>query len=164
MNDTTEKTQQDDAQKESNAGNEQQFLIQRVYLRDLSFETPMGAKAFISKVQPKIDQELATETTKIDNDLYEVQLKLTVTAKIEENTAFLVEVHQAGLFLIKGIEGANLTRVINTVCPQILFPYAREAIDSALVKGSFPPVMLPPVNFEALFAQAMAEQQASKAH
>ncbi|MFT6387308.1 MAG: preprotein translocase subunit SecB [Cellvibrionaceae bacterium] len=143
--------------------NEQQFLIQRVYLKDLSFEAPMGAKAFVSKVQPSVDQELATETTKIDKDLYEVVLKLTVTAKIEEEAAFLVEVHQAGLFFIKGIEGVDLTRVINTVCPQILFPYARETIDSSLIKGSFPPVMLPPVNFEALFAQAMAEKQA-KAH
>jgi len=141
--------------------NEQQFLIQRVYLKDLSFEAPMGAKAFISKVQPNVDQELATETTKIDAGLYEVVLKLTVTAKIEDDAAFLVEVHQAGLFHIKGIEGADLTRVINTVCPQILFPYAREAIDSALIKGSFPPVMLPPVNFDALFAQAMAEKQSS---
>lgn len=140
--------------------NEQQFLIQRVYLKDLSFEAPMGAKAFISKIQPSVDQELATETKKIDNDLYEVVLKLTVTAKIEAEAAFLVEVHQAGLFFIKGIEGGDLTRVINTVCPQILFPYAREAIDSSLIKGSFPPVMLPPVNFEALFAQAMAEKKA----
>jgi len=139
--------------------NEQQFLIQRVYLKDLSFEAPMGAKAFISKVQPSVDQELATETTKIDTDLYEVVLKLTVTAKIEDDAAFLVEVHQAGLFFIKGIEGADLTRVINTVCPEILFPYAREAIDSSLIKGSFPPVMLPPVNFGALFGQAMAEKQ-----
>lgn len=142
--------------------NEQQFLIQRVYLKDLSFEAPMGAKAFIAKAQPGVDQELATETTKIDTDLYEVVLKLTVTAKIEEDAAFLVEVHQAGLFYIKGIEGDDLTRVINTVCPQILFPYAREAIDSALIKGSFPPVMLPPVNFEALYAQAMAEKKSSK--
>jgi len=142
--------------------NEQQFLIQRVYLKDLSFEAPMGAKAFIAKVQPSVDQELATEITKIDADLYEVVLKLTVTAKIEEDAAFLVEVHQAGLFHIKGIEGGDLTRVINTVCPQILFPYAREAIDSALIKGSFPPVMLPPVNFEALYAQAMADKKGNE--
>ncbi len=157
----TEKTAPEQAAAEGN--NQQQFLIQRLYIKDLSFESPMGAKAFIAKMQPKIDQELGSETKKIEDDLYEVVLKLTVTAKLEDETAFLVEVQQAGLFFIKGIEGANLAQVLNTVCLQILFPYAREAIDSSLSKGSFPPVMLPPVNFEAVYAQAMAEQKA-KAH
>jgi preprotein translocase subunit SecB len=137
----------------------QQFLIQRVYLKDLSFEAPLGPKAFLSKIQPKIGQELGTESKKIEDNLYEATLKLTITAKIDEETAFLVEVQQAGIFLIKGIEGDNLGRVLNTTCPQILFPYAREAIDSALIKGSFPPVLLPPVNFDALFVAAMKEKQ-----
>ena len=139
--------------------NEQQFSTQRIYLRDLSFESPMGAKAFTSKIRPTIDQELSTETVKVSEDLYEVQLKITVSAKIEEETAFLVEVHQAGLFLIKGVVGTDLNRVINTTCPQMLFPYAREVIDSSLTKASFPPLMLPPVNFKALYAQAMAEKK-----
>lgn len=138
----------------------QQFLIQRVYLKDLSFEAPMGAKAFVEQIQPQVDQELGTETNKVDENLYEAILKLTVTAKFEDSTVFLVEVQQAGLFFIQGVEDGNLSRVLNTVCPQILFPYAREAIDSALIKGSFPPVMLPPINFEALFAQATAEKKA----
>ncbi|MGH1486400.1 MAG: protein-export chaperone SecB [Cellvibrionaceae bacterium] len=150
-------------EKKNEEKNEQQFLIQRVYLKDLSFESPMGAKAFIAQIQPQVDQELGTETKKIDENLYEAVLKLTVTAKLEDETAFLVEVQQAGLFFIKGVEDGSLSRVLNTVCPQILFPYAREAIDSALIKGSFPPVMLPPVNFEALFAQAIAEKK-SQAH
>ena len=145
------------------AAQEQQFLIQRVYLKDMSFEAPMGAKAFVSKVQPKIDQELGTEAKKIDENLYESILRLTVTAKLEDETAFLVEVQQAGLFYVKGVKKGNqLSRVLNTVCTQILFPYAREAIDSVLTKGTFPAVMLPPVNFEALFAQAMAEKQAKE--
>jgi preprotein translocase subunit SecB len=156
---TEEKTEEQNKSSEP----EQQFLIQRVYLKDLSFESPMGAKAFIAQIQPKIDQELGTEAKKIDENLYEAVLKLTVTATLEDETAFLVEVQQAGLFYIKGINAENLPRVLNTVCPQILFPYAREAIDGVLTKGSFPPVMLPPVNFEALFAQAMAEKKA-KAH
>jgi preprotein translocase subunit SecB len=148
------------AEQGSEQNNEQQFLIQRVYLKDLSFEAPMGAKAFVTQVQPQVDQELGTETTRIDEDLYEAVLKLTVTAKMEDETAFLVEVQQAGLFYIKGVEDENLSRVLNTVCPQILFPYAREVIDSSLIKGSFPPIMLPPVNFDALFAQAMTEKKA----
>ena len=144
-------------------GQNQQFVIQRVYLKDLSFETPMGVKAFTKQIQPQVDQELGTENNKIDEGMYESVLKLTVTAKFEDETAFLVEVQQAGIFAIKGIEGSQLSQVLNTVCPQILFPYIRETIDSTLVKGSFPPVMLPPVNFDALFAQAMAEQK-NKAH
>ena len=141
----------------------QQFLIQRVYLKDLSFEAPLGAKAFTSKVQPKVAQELAIEVNKLDDSLYELVLKLTVTAKLEDDTAFLVEVQQAGIFFIQGIEAEKLPRLLNTVCPQVLFPYAREVIDSCLIKGSFPPVMLPPVNFEGLYATALAEKKA-KAH
>ena len=143
--------------------NAQQFLIQRVYLKDLSFESPMGAKAFVSQIQPQVDQQLSTETNKLDQNVYETILKLTVTAKVEDDTAFLVEVQQAGIFLIKGIEGPELNRVLNTACMQILFPYAREAIDSSLMKGTFPPVLLPPVNFDALYAQALAEKQ-QKSH
>ncbi|MFT7224064.1 MAG: preprotein translocase subunit SecB [Cellvibrionaceae bacterium] len=141
---------------------QQKFHIHRVYLKDLSFEAPLGHKAFTAKEQLKIDQELGTEVKKIDEHNFETILRLTVTAKLEDETAFLVEVHQAGLFHIQGLEKQALLQVLNTVCPQILFPYTREAIDSALIKGSFPPVMLPPVNFDVLFAQAMADKEAQK--
>lgn len=151
-----------DTQKETTE-QEQQFLIQRVYIKDLSFEAPMGARAFITQDQPKVSQELGTETQQVDKNLYEAVLKLTITAKLEDKTAFLVEVQQAGLFLIKGVDRQSLQKILNTVCPQILFPYARETTDSTLIKGSFPPVMLPPINFDALFAQALAEKK-SKTH
>ena len=143
---------------------EPQFTVQRVYLKDLSFESPLGAKAFLTQIQPNVDQELGTETQKVDDKLYEMVLKLTMTAKHEDEVVFLIEVQQAGLFFIDGIDGQSLTRVLNTTCPQILFPYAREVIDSALTKGSFPPLMLPPINFEALFEQAMADQRGQQAH
>ncbi len=145
------------------APNDQQFFIQKVYLKDLSFEAPMGAKAFIDQIQPKIDQELGTATKKIDENLYEVVLKITLTAKVEDEVAFLVEVQQAGLFHISGVEESHLSRVMNTVCPHIILPYTRETIDSTLSKGGFPPLMLPPINFEALFAQAMEEKK-NQAH
>jgi preprotein translocase subunit SecB len=135
----------------------QQFAVQRVYLKDLSYEAPMGAAAFRKQWKPGVNQELNTKASKVEDDLYEVVLTLTITVKVEEETAFLVEVHQAGLFAIKGIEGQQLAQVLNTVCPNILFPYAREAVDSVVVKGSFPALMLPPINFDALFAQAMAQ-------
>jgi preprotein translocase subunit SecB len=142
---------------------EQQFLIQRIYTKDLSLENPMGPEAFTITDQPTINQDLASEINKINDELYETTLKLTITASLDEKTIFLVEIQQAGLFAIKGIEGDNLSRVLNTVCPQILFPYARETIDSALTKATFPPLMLPPINFDALYAQALEEQK-NKAH
>lgn len=138
---------------------EQQFAVQRVYLKDMSMEAPMGTAAFLLEQQPAINQDLSTEINKIDEGLYETVLKLTVTAAVDDKTVFLVEVHQAGLFVIQGVDEQHLGRVLNTVCPQILFPYARETIDSALIKATFPPLMLPPINFDALYAQALAEQQ-----
>ncbi|AWF83115.1 protein-export chaperone SecB [Microbulbifer sp. A4B17] len=136
-----------------------QFAMQRIYLKDLSFETPMGAEVFKKQWKPQVNQELNTKTAKIEDDLYEVALTLTITVKLEEDTAFLVEVKQAGLFGIKGLEGQQLAQALNTACPQILFPYAREVIDNAVVKGSFPALMLPPVNFDALFAAALDKAQ-----
>jgi len=134
-----------------------QFAMQRIYVKDLSFEAPLGAQAFRKQWQPSINQELNTKASKIDENLYEVVLTLTVTVKLGEETAFLVEVQQAGAFAIAGLEGQQLTQALNTACPNILFPYAREAIDNLVVKGSFPALMLPPVNFDALFAQAVAQ-------
>lgn len=136
---------------------EQQFAMQRIYLKDLSFESPMGVDAFKQQWQPKVNQELNTKTNKVDDDHFEVVLTLTITVKLGEETAFLVEVQQAGLFLVKGLEGQQLAQVLNTTCPNILFPYAREAIDNVVTKGSFPALMLPPINFDALFAQAVAQ-------
>ncbi|GAA5315796.1 MAG: protein-export chaperone SecB [Candidatus Pelagadaptatus aseana] len=136
---------------------EQQFALQRLYVKDISFEAPMGAEAFRKQWKPQVNQDLNTKTAKIEDDLFEVVLTITVTVKLEDETAFLVEVQQAGLFGIKGLEGQQLAQVLNTVCPNILFPYAREAIDNAVTKGSFPALMLPPVNFDALFAQAVAQ-------
>ncbi len=136
---------------------EQQFAMQRIYLKDLSFESPMGVDSFKQQWQPKVNQELNTKTNKVDDNHFEVVLTLTVTVKLGEETAFLVEVQQAGLFLVKGLEGQQLAGVLNTTCPNILFPYAREAIDNVVTKGSFPALMLPPINFDALFAQALAQ-------
>jgi len=135
----------------------QQFAMQRIYLKDLSFEAPMGVEAFRKTWKPQVSQELNTKTSKAGDDLYEVVLTLTITVKLEDETAFLIEVHQAGLFAIKGIEGQQLTQVLNSTCPNILFPYARETVDNTLTKGSFPALMLPPINFDALFAQAVTQ-------
>ena len=141
------------------------FAIQRIYLKDLSFETPMGPSVFQKQWQPKVNQDLNTKNTKLENDLYEVALRLTLTVTDGEDTIYILEVKQAGIFAIKGLDPKQITHVINTTCPNILFPYAREAVDSVLSKGSFPALMLPPINFDALFASALkqAEEEGKEA-
>lgn len=160
---------ENNAQSNGGAGESQEaprgLQIKRIYLKDLSFETPMGAEAFGAARKPKIDQELNVRFDQIDETHYEVVLLLTVTARQDDRVVFLVEVQQAGLFGLQGLDKAQLGQVINTSCPQILFPYAREVIDSTLSRGSFPPVMLPPINFDAVFAQAVrqkGEQQSTQ--
>ena len=153
---------------EANANAEQPtpaFAIQRIYLKDLSYETPMGIEAFTKQFKPKIQQDLNVQVNKLDENTHEVVLLLTVTAQIENRTVFLVEVKQAGIFVISGLEGIQLSQVINSSCPHILFPYARETIDSVLSRGGFPPLMLAPINFDAVFAQAVVQvkQQAEAA-
>lgn len=133
-----------------------QFGIQRVYLKDLSFESPNTPAIFRKEWKPKIKLDLNTKSMKLDNDVYEVVLTLTVSAKLEDETAFLCEIQQAGIFSIAGFPEETRAQMLGAYCPNILFPYAREAIDTAVVKGSFPALMLAPVNFEALYAQNKA--------
>jgi preprotein translocase subunit SecB len=142
---------------------QQQFAMQRIYTRDISFESPATPGIFKKQWKPAVNVDLNTRSDKIDdNGNFEVVLSITITAKVEEETAFLVEVQQAGIFMITGIEGEDLRRVLGTAAPNILFPYARESIDSLCVKGGFPPVMLAPVNFDALYQQALAQAQAQQ--
>ncbi len=135
----------------------QNFAVQRIYVKDVSFETPQGPDAFRQQWQPKINLELNTRNNKLDDTSFEVVLTVSVTAKLEDTTAFLIEVQQAGIFQVNGFEAQQLTQILGTTCPNVLFPYAREAIDSLIVKGSFPPVMLAPVNFDVLFQEAMRQ-------
>ena len=139
---------------------QQQFNIQRIYTKDLSFESPASPKVFRKQWQPKVNFDLNTRSAAVDEEgNFEVVLTITITATQDDETAFLVEIQQAGIFFIKGIEGPDLQRVLGTAAPNILFPYARENIDSIVVKGGFPPVMLAPVNFDGLYQQALAQAQ-----
>ena len=143
--------------------NQQQFATQRIYTKDISFESPAAPNIFRSEWKPSINVDLNTKSNRIDEEgNHEVILTLTITAKLEEQTAFLVEVQQAGIFFVAGIEGDALRQLLATVAPTILFPYAREAVDNLVVKGGFPPLMLSPVNFDALFRQAVAQQAAEE--
>ena len=122
----------------------------------------MGVEAFRKPWQPKVSQDLNTNIQKLEESLYEVTLKLTVDIALEEKTAVLIEAQQAGVFMVKGFEGQQLAQVLNTTCPHLLYPYLREVIDSAAVKGTFPALNLPPINFEALYAHALQQQAAQK--
>ena len=130
-----------------------QFALQRIYLKDSSFESPRSPAIFQGQWTPKINFDIKTRSNKVQDDLYEVVLILTAEALLEEQSAFLVEVHQAGVFACKDFEDEQLEQLLATVCPNILFPYAREVIDSLAIKGSFPALMLAPINFESLYQQ-----------
>ena len=134
---------------------EPHFTIEKIYLKDVSFESPMAPTVFTSEWQPEINMELNTEGKPIEENIYEVDLSLTVTAKNGGNTAFLVEIKQSGIFSISGFDQENLNGMLGSFCPNILFPYAREAISDLVVKGGFPQLLLQPVNFDALYAQSL---------
>ncbi len=146
-------------------GAEQVFKIQRVYLKDASFESPMSPQVFIqqSQWQPQVALNLHTETTKFENDLYEAVLTVTVTVKNGDDTIYLIEVKQAGLFLIKGLSEERMGPLLGSFCPTQLFPFAREEIYSLVQKGGFPQLPLEPVNFDALYAQHLQQQREAAA-
>ena len=146
------------AEENNNAAPQQQFALQRIYIKDLSFESPQGFKAFTREWKPAIKMDLNTRHEKIDDNNYEVVLTMTITANQGDEVAFLIELQQAGVFFCKGIQAPQLGQVLGALCPGILFPYARETVDSLVTKGSFPALMLAPVNFDALYQQALAQQ------
>lgn len=140
--------------------NNKQFELQRIYLKDVSFETPNSPQIFLQEWKPKIELQLGTEASRLDDGVYEVVLKVTVTNKVADKTAFLAEVSQAGIFILRGFADNEMAQMLGSYCPNVLFPYAREAISDLVTKGSFPQFLLAPVNFDALLAQHIQEQQA----
>ena len=146
---------------QQNQDQQPQFALQRIYVKDISFESPKAPAIFKGQWQPEVKLDLNTSNAQLDEDgMYEVVLSLTATVMHGEETAFVAEVHQGGIFLAKNLPDADLHRTLGAFCPNLLFPYAREAIDSLVTRGSFPALMLAPVNFDALYAQAL--QQASE--
>ncbi len=157
MSENSEKEVPDQGASEANE-NEQQFHLQKIYLKDFSFETPSSPEIFTEKWEPEVNIELQTAGKPLMDNVHEVVLTVTVTAKLGEKTAYLVEVHQAGIFTVTGFEGNEQAHMIGSFCPNILFPYAREAISDVVSKGGFPQILLAPVNFDALFSQHMQQQ------
>jgi preprotein translocase subunit SecB len=147
----------------SQAQTQQQFALQRIYTKDISLESPAAPAVFKKQWQPQVSVDLGTKSERIDEGgNYEVVLTITITAKVEGETAFLIEVQQAGIFFITGFGADDLRRIVATAAPNILFPYARECIDNLCVKSGFPPVMLAPINFDAMYQQALAQAQAGQ--
>ncbi|WP_022955050.1 protein-export chaperone SecB [Perlucidibaca piscinae] len=131
-----------------------QFALQRIYLKDASFEVPNAPRVFLQAWNPEISIDLATGMAQLeDGNHYEVTLSLTVTAKNDNQVAFLVEVQQAGIFQAIGFPDEELAPLLGAYCPNLLFPYAREAISDLVGKGSFPQLLLQPINFDAVFAE-----------
>jgi len=149
-----------------NAAPEQQFIIERIYVKDISFEAPNSPNVFTQEWEPDTNLNLNTVVNPLGEDHYEVELNVTVSVKGKDGkTAFLVEVVQAGAFLIKGYPEDQLSHLLASYCPSNLFPYAREVVSNLVSKGSFPEMHLSPINFDALYAQNQqaAQEQAAAA-
>ncbi|MBE0440091.1 MAG: protein-export chaperone SecB [Gammaproteobacteria bacterium] len=151
---------------EENASTEQQtprFVIQKIYTKDISFETPSTPDIFREEWKPQLDLQLGNEYTRVDEDNHEITLTVTVTAKVGEKIAFLAEVKQAGIFSLTGYSDQEMGPLVGSYCPNTLFPFAREVISDIVLKGGFPQLVLAPVNFDALYMNQIeqAKQQAA---
>ncbi len=136
-----------------------QFAIEKLYIKDLSLEVPNAPAIFLESESPEISLQLQTGVQRLAEDAFESTLTTTVTSKIGETTASLIEVSQSGIFRLRNIPEENLEALLSIACPNILFPYAREVVSDAAVRAGFAPVVLQPVNFEALYAARQQQEQ-----
>ena len=152
------------AQEDNNAAQEQAqqpgFGIEKIYVKDASLEIPHAPQIFTDRTQPQVSIELGNFAQQIEENIFEVAIKVTVTSKIADKTVFLVEVTQAGIFQISNVPAENIELIVGITCPNILFPYARETVSDLVVRAGFQPVLLNPINFEALFAQQKQQESA----
>lgn len=139
----------------------QHFDIQKVYLKDVSLETPNSPAIFTEQWQPQSEVRLETGATPLTQELFEVVLTVTVTAKLGDRTAYLAEVQQAGLFTLRGFDDPQMGHMLHAFCPNILFPFAREELASLIGKGGFPALLLNPINFDGLYMQRLQQQPAA---
>ncbi len=142
---------------------EVQFAIQKIYVKDFSFESPNAPAIFRHEWRPKVELNLHSDAAKVAANVYEVVLRVTVTVKLEDETAFLVEVQQAGIFHIAGLDDEQLRPALGSACPNILFPYARETVSDVTTRGGFPQFLLAPVNFDALYLRHLQESEKAAA-
>jgi preprotein translocase subunit SecB len=145
--------------------NAQELMLQNIYVKDASFEAPSGPNIQVTEWSPQFNLNMNTSGATIAEHMHEVVLTITLEAKVADKVAYLVEVKQGGLFMIRGYSDDEARRVVGAFCPGVLFPYARQAISDLILRGGFPPFLLPPVNFDGLFQQSLeqAAQQAAQA-
>jgi preprotein translocase subunit SecB len=134
------------------------FTIEKIYVKDLSIEVPNAPQIFLERDTPRVDVQLSTKASPLDEGHYEVVLTVTTTASLNEKTVFLVEAHQAAIFQVRNLPKESLEPVLSITCPNILFPYARETVSDAITRCGFPPFLLAPVNFEALYQQRVQQE------
>jgi len=151
-----EAVQQDQQEQQQQA----QFQLQKIYVKDVSYEVPNAPQVFQEDGQVEIKMNLAQKVENLAEGVHEVVLTVTVTASLGEKTAYLAEVQQAGIFSIKGLDEQATHAALNTLCPHTLFPYARRAITDLVADGGFPPLVLQPINFDQIYSQRMQEAQA----
>ncbi|PHS72737.1 MAG: protein-export chaperone SecB [Cycloclasticus sp.] len=149
---------------ETKATDDKQFAIQKLFVKDISFESPNSPIVFTEKWEPKVDINLTSNAGKAPQDLYEVNVTVTVTVSNNEKTSYLVEATQVGIFGIKGFPDAEMGPLLGSYCPSVLFPYLREVVSELVTKGGFPPMLLNPVNFDALYAQSIQQNDIAKAN
>lgn len=140
-----------------------QVMLQRIYMKDCSFESPHAPAVFASQINPDVKVSMRSDTNKLGDDAFEVVLTITIEAQADSRSVFLVEVHQAGLFTIRGFNEQELGAVLGSYCPNILFPYGREAVSDLVQKGSMPTLLLQPVNFDAVYMQSLGQAAAPAA-
>ena len=138
-------------------GTAKQVALARIYVKDCSFESPRAPAVFFAPMDPEVKVNMRTSFQKLDGDDVEVVLSITVEAQSDKRPLFLVEVHHAGVFTVRGFSEAERGAVLGSYCPGIIFPYAREAVSDLVLKGGMPALMLQPVNFDAIYAQSLAQ-------
>jgi len=134
--------------------------MEKIYVKDLSLEVPHAPQIFLDRETPQIDIQLLPQSSSIEDGIFEVVITATVTSKIGEKVMFLVEIKQAGIFQLRNLPSEDMETILAVMCPNILFPYLREAVSSLTVRAGFPPVLLNPINFDALYQQQKQQAQA----
>ncbi len=142
-----------------NQPDQAQFAVQQIYLKDLSFESPLAPAVFTSQAPQEVNLQLDSAVQPLSDERFEVVLTLIVTASRQDETVYLVEIKQAGLFLIRGVPEAHLAAVLNIHCPNILFPFARETVATLVAKGGFPQLLLQPIDFEGVYRHYLSQRQ-----
>jgi len=148
------------AEEQPTAAPQKQLLLQKIYVKDLSFESPKAPMVFTTNVTPQTQLNVRSSAQQVAQDTQEVTLTITVEAKDKDSTLFLAEVAQSGIFLIQGYTAEEQSMIVGSFCPNTLYPFAREAISDLVSKGGFPPLLLQPLNFDAIYAQAVQERAA----